>query len=243
MSSEYVIDIFELWRIVLRRRWLVLASVLLFVAGTGVATLLTPRIYRCRSTISLPGEPYRWIGIPEVKEMVTAAWARANRGKLLNGMKSEDVNKIKAIKVQEIPGSETIFKLVVTTKNDANLAREISGVIFQFLATDSTVQSRLKVVAQGADSVIAFAEKIFRNYQSRNRFPNMRDAELVALYDKVIEYRIRRANMRNFEYISPPELELSPVSPRPWINLSVASLVGLMVGILLSVTIDRKNDC
>lgn len=240
MAADYEIDIFELWRIIARRRWLVLASVLLFSAGAGLATLLAPTIYRCQSTIALPGEPYQWMKIAEVKEVVAAARSRAVRGMPLGDLPPGDLAKVSDIRVMEMPESQTFFKLVVKAKGDQEAAVRVSQGIYRYLTTDPSIQARLQIMVRGADSVLAFAERTLQS-ALKSRGGQGGDPELVALYDKVYEFRIRRASLRNFEYISPPLLDPAPASPRPVLNLAISVLVGLMAGILLAVFADRRS--
>lgn len=239
MDKELQVDIFEMWRIVIRRRWMILSFLGLFAIGGAMAYLMAPTIYRCQSTIALPGEPYRWTTVPEVKEVVAAAIASASRGESVLGLDGDEMGNLVGVKVQEVAGSETMFRLVVKTKSEPALALKIAEILFTYLTTRAPVQERLRIMIAGADSSLVFAEKAFLT--ESHRTAGRANAQLLALYDKLVEYRIRRASLRNFEYISLPTLDPAPVSPRPWLNVSLAALIGLMFGSVLAVFTDRQR--
>lgn len=239
MGMERQVDIFEMWRIIIRRRWMILSFLGLFAAGAAVASLVSPTVYRCQSTIVLPGDPYRWTSVTEIKEVVAAALAGAGRGDSLLGLGRKDMTNLVGAKVQEVYGSETMFRLVVKARRDPGLARHASEALFFYLTNNSPIQERLRILIQGADSSLVFAEKAFQD-ESR-RAAGRIDPQLSTLYDKLIEHRMRRASLRNFEYISPPTLDPAPVSPRTWRNTALSALIGLMVGIILAVSVDSRR--
>jgi LPS O-antigen subunit length determinant protein (WzzB/FepE family) len=238
MSSEYVIDIFEMWRIILRRRWLVLGAVAVAIAGAALATILAPAVYRCHSTIAIPGDPYQWIRIPEVREVVAAARERALRGQPVGGITAGEMAMVHDVRVSDIPESRTFFKLVVKAKGNPKLADRVSRGIYGYLTTAPEVQTRLRAITMATDSALAFAEQAFQAELKRRDRPASAEG-LVAIYDKVVEYRLKKAGLRNFEYISEPITDPRPISPRPALNVAIAALIGLMAGLALAAAAER----
>ncbi len=239
MSKDLQVDIFELWWIIVRKRWLVLSSVFLCATGAGLGSLLSPTVYRCQSIIALPGESYRWTTVSEVKELVAAAMAGIRRGQAFPGLSSVDVRKILGITVQEAPESATMFRLVIKTKGDPDLAVRAAEAMFKYLKSDSPIQKRLRIMIQGADSALAYAEMAFQ-IESR-RAAGRYDAALLDLYDRVVEHRIRRASLRNFEYVSPPAMDEGPIASRTWLKITLAAIIGLMAGVVMAVIFDSRR--
>ncbi len=240
MASEQEIDIFELWRIAVRRRWLVLGSLLVAVIGAALATALSPAVYSCHSTIAIPGEPYQWIKIPEVRELVAAARERALRGETVGGIAPGEMARIYDLRISDIPESRTFFKLVVKSRGDPSLAEKVSRGVFLYLTTAPEVQSRLQAMIQANDSALAFAEQTFQAELRRRDRPAAGEG-LLAIYDKMMEYRLRKASLKNFQFISQPAASLRPVSPRPTLNLVIAALIGLIIGLGLAAFVDRRR--
>jgi len=250
MTKEYEVDIFDLLRVTARRWRTVLATVLAFMAAATLFVLVTPKTYRCQSTIAIPQEPNQWIKVSEVREIVTAA-----REKLLAGVDSANlpprlVSKISSIRIVDIPDVETFFRLEVKAVGEPALAESVSHYLFGYLSSYPAIQYRRESMITGLDSAIRYSERILESMsggrvktgiQADGSRPNDIRLDMVSLHNKLVEYRVKKAGLRNFEYISGPRLDPSPVSPKAWVIISIAGLTGLLIGLMLALALDYRG--
>ena len=232
------VNIFNYWKVIIKRRWLLIGVFLISIATTSVVNLLMPKIYRGEYIIKM---------------------ATADFNDVLERINVDDKEKMREIlpktylllyelKVTTIP-DPVLYKLniiidVKKTSDISLIATELLEYINNFPYYKRSVEQRKKLLQKQLEELsiaIANSDAILKTYNTL-----LQSAKLVPLgfnpielYDGILELKTKKVileqslkNHIGMEIIT-QDIFSNPVKPRIKMNIALSALIGLLAGMFL----------
>ncbi len=261
VHSEFdEINLMDYLNVILRRKRLIFFGFVLAVAGAGVFSYISPRIYRAETILEIGY-------IKEVVEAIEASsqiieklklgvYERLIRARL--GIPEEKNIKVKS----ENPGGTNLLKIEAENtepKLTKAILQEINNLILL-----SSHQERIKVKKElfkndierlktkiisleeekkSIRTQIEILEKVplkeqtpasqFALFATKERL-EIRKREIENLYLGINSHKRLLENIRSTKVIKAPLIPKVPIKPRPALNMSVAGILGIFFGTFLA---------
>ncbi|MCD6490101.1 MAG: hypothetical protein J7K20_05180 [Thermodesulfobacterium sp.] len=254
MSPEYEdeINLYELWKVIVKRKKLIIGLFVIAILASAIISLLMPKIYRGEVVFRLTTLPatefINMIDKIDTKENIKRIFP--NTAHLITDV------KLKEIKISRKEVSQDKLRLVIEAKNREILPKSIK----EFIAYLNDIplierlieerRQRLLVEIKEIDHTIARLTKRIENYDKllKTGKINFLGFNLAEDEKSVLNLKIRRVSVqqaldmlnrfRAVEMVDKPRISENPVKPKLMLNIAIAGILSLFVGIFLAFFIE-----
>ena len=272
IQTEYdEIDLMDYVKVLLKRKWLILAVFLGAAMAAGVFSYLMPKVYKIDTALEIgqaAGVPIEDPG-QVVKKIKGDVYGIFVRGKL--GIPEEKYPKIKT----ENPKDTRLISLAIESaepQQAKNILEEINNLILaeqqeKIKVKKGLLENNIEVAKKDIERIkakIGFLEEERKNLEAKIEalqkiLPYQQDpGTQFALFDtkekleqkkQEIENRYLEINslenqinslqgqiedIRPTQVIKSPTVSASPIKPRPLLNIVIAAILGLFIGVFLA---------
>lgn len=251
--QEDEINLLDLWKVIVKRRNLIILITLVSAIIAAAFSLSLPKVYEGEAIVALPK-----VGITfdETKAITNFLVQEVKKGNPIDSIDESVIKRIDNITIDQIMGSANQFKIVARTKNDPKYAPEVINKIVEYLNRNEYVRSRINNDRKAIEAnifetknTIGNAEKTrseaIRLISTRNPGfnPVDMDVRLNELGAKIIGLEASLSQLKGYEFVNGPFVYKNKVKPKNTLNILIAGMVGLFAGLLLSfvLEINRKE--
>jgi LPS O-antigen subunit length determinant protein (WzzB/FepE family) len=230
----------DLWKVIWKRKNLIIAVTLSFAIPALTMSLISPKVYEGQAVVALPKVG---IGFVETKTIADAMLKEIKRGNPIGGFEETLIKKISDIKIEQIKGSDSQFRMVVQIKSEPDVAYEVFNKMMAYLQGNEYVKKRIDIEKKAIERNISETRQITetaektrneamrlmstRNYMGFNPVDmHVSISELKADLT-VLEKKLSLLN--SYEFISGPYIYKNKVKPKVTFNTLIAGMVGLFV--------------
>lgn len=243
------INMVDLWRVIWKRKNLIIAVTLSFAVLALAVSLKMPKVYEGEAVVALPKVG---IGLVETKTIADALLKEVKRGNPVGGFDDTLIKKISDVKIEQIKGSESQFKIVVQIKKEPHVAYEVFNKMMAYLQGNEYVRRRLDIERTGIEANIAetrhtieMAEKTrneaVRLISTRNPVgfnPVDLDVRIGDLRGRLIGLETSLSLLKSYEFISGPYVYKNKAKPKVKLITLIAGIAGSFVGIMLAFVLE-----
>lgn len=265
------IDLRDLILVLWRYRWFIIGVFLVSVVAAGIISFATAPVYRVHTLIALGQYPSSTYTNPAaVRELLLSddfLWQVVRE--LRQNVAEKDLRRFKdTIKVEQVKdtgmlnisiettdrkeGKAVLEKMVALFKNQSRpdlerhrrlLADQLGSVKARLLDVEKTIrETRENLAALETATGLTRAEKDFRRSQLLETLQGYEDQRL-ALLDRYLDLQKELNSLEDVKVIRSPREPVYPVKPNKKLNISIAGVLGLMIGVLGAFVIEffRRN--
>lgn len=229
--GDYVIDLFDVFKIIRKRFLIVVISVLIFVAVSVVKSFLTPATYRSEATMALPVEANSFLlkGLDENTQLVANMYVInvAETRELLRGLSDDGYKALHRyvldsailadlveVGVDGIFGTDRYFRIIVKTRNHPHSAVDIIWGLAGYLNNHPLLTGQMsKDKSSPSSSASGLAE------------PSSGYAQTI----------LESSTKQVYLFIRNPVVNTMPISPKPLMNGVLMGLTGFLSGCLVAL--------
>ena len=232
--SDYVIDLFDVFRIIKERILIVVISVLAFVAVSVVKSFLTPATYRSEATMSLPtaANPFLLKRLDENTQAIVNDYIInvAETRELLYGLSDDGYKALHPyivdpsiladlieVRVDGIFGTDKYFRMIVKGINHPNSATDIIWGLAGYLNNHPLLTGQLS--------------------EDKNR-PLSATRELVEKTTPSgghVRTGPENTYRPGYLFIRKPVVNTTPIRPKPLLDGVMMGLAGFLAGCLVAL--------
>lgn len=248
------------WRTVWRRRYIVLAATAAVGLATAAVNLAMPPLYSHQLLLMLP-EADRYVMNDKYDRVRTTLFNVAETRALLERFPSDApgidralLGKYRSIKIDQVRGSETCFRLVTVARDDPRAAPALSQAALAFLQHQPFLQDRIDRARSDAEALLGDIDQaIKRATKARDESQRSAQGRLAAAKDAIgaeigiadlkVEYhRVRNAidQLHSYQLVARPDEAGQPVRSRVLGSAIAMSLLGLC-GSLAAVALSSRE--
>ncbi len=245
------INLYELWKVIVKRKRLIIGLILVAVILTAIISSLMPKIYRGESAVDVWQNEY--ISARELIEImgnfdkekriailqtthdritdIRLRPLRESKDKFLVIIDAKDVDVIpKALsELLDYVNKIDIVKMAVTREREKLLSREAE--LSEMVRTSSElVDAYHKLLISGKLLPIGF------NPADLNK--KIADIKLERI---IVSQALNRIQNGCVEAATAPYVSSKPVKPKKMLNVTFAGITSLLIGIFLAFFMDRSN--
>lgn len=263
---EDEIDLRDIFRILWKRRHLIISVFMIAVLMAGVISFTMPSIYRVSSIVAMGNfeDPVYTTQASAKGIMLSDQFLMDVLQQLPNSTMS-DFRKFKgSIKVESVKESDRLIEISVETpdKREGKIAVEKMVLRYSNISADSfnrykkalsdhlaANQNRLDILdmdinitrkelqhAEGGSDSSALQAEI--SFSRAMDRVNSMEAQRSALMDRSLDLQKQLDLLRHLEVISPAEEPVSPIGPRRVLMVAIAGMLGLMVAIFAAFLLE-----
>jgi len=265
------IDLRDIILVVWRYRWFIAGVFLVSVLAAGIISFATAPVYEVRTVIDLGRyQSVVYTSPPAVKELITSddfLWQVVRQLRL--DVAEEDFKGFKeSIKAEQVKGTN-MLSIVIETADRAE-GKAVLGKMVELLQNRSrpdferhrrllteqleTVKARLadveKSIAEARANLAAVetapglsrSEKDFRRSQILEALQGF-EGQRTGLLDRYLGLQKELNGLEHVTVIENPREPVYPVKPNKKLNIALAGVLGLMIGVLGAFVIEffRRN--
>ena len=254
--TEDEINLYDLWKVIAKRKGLIIAIFFLSVISATVISLLMPKIYQGEVLLAISKEDItasKDAGIAKLQELIPA-------NSLINMISPVDKGKIQIIspsnaqtivkvKLTELKGSTDKFNVLVESTNPDTIKEFVKDFIV-YLNNHTIIRRAIEECRANCmqrlteiTKVIGQSEIIKKNYEKM-----MRDGKLTVLGFSPISLEQQLASLRNEKFFLEKRLKAAsgidyadgvsvsnqPIKPRIKKNIALAGMASLFAGVFLA---------
>jgi len=225
IQTEYdEIDLMDYVKVMLKRKWLILAVFLGAAIAAGIFSFLMPKVYKIGTSLEVgqiagavvenPGQV-----VEKIKDDVYGIFVR---GKL--GIPEEKYPKIKV----ENPKDTYLIKMEIESEKPElakNILTEINELILkehqeQFDKKKAKIEENIKEIQ--AELSLVEKQKIYA------------DEGIAQLQITLSNLKSEMSAAEPTKILKNPTISAEPIKPRPLLNIVIAAVLGLFVGVFLA---------
>ncbi|MBM2838892.1 MAG: chain length determinant protein [Deltaproteobacteria bacterium] len=243
------INLMDLWKVIWKRKSLIIALTLSFAILALSVSLNSPKVYEGEAVVALPKVGISFV---ETKTITDAMLKEVKRGNPLGGFEETLIKKISDIRIEQIKGSDSQFKILVSIKREPYAAYEVFNKIMAYMQGNEYVKKRMDIEKKAIErnvsetrQTIEMAEKTrneaVRLMSTRNPVgfnPVDLDVRIGELKAKLTGLETNLSLLNSYEFISGPYIYKNKVKPKVRLNTLIAGMVGLFVGMLLAFALE-----
>jgi hypothetical protein len=235
------VDMFAAGRILWRRIWIVLGTVVIFVVFSAIRSMGTAPVFRSDAIVTLPQLPgslvikqinestrsvisTQIVNVAETRELLQALAVDRYRPLLPYVRDSAAVGDLVDILVDELYGTDRFFRLAVKVRRHPQSAPMLMAAMLAYLQHHPLVTQRM-VDARSSQPPVNRSHA--RNHAAVPATPRAAGLSAMASPDPLA-----------YQFVREPVPGATPVSPRPWINALLMGFVGLLLGSLCAIGYD-----
>lgn len=254
-NREYAdeINLYDFWKVIVKRKKLISGLFIVFVVSTAIGSFLMPDIYRGEAglLVVLKSEV---ITAKEITDLI----GRIDREKQLRMVPKSYPNvtniKFSAIKDSK-QDSKNKFVVTIDAKKIDDIPKALSEVVVYLNNIDiikSTVSrdkemllkqsAELSDIIKSSQDLLSTYNKLFRTGKISTIGFNPIDVNKKIIDIKIelltVEQQLSRLNNGGIEIAAQPYISNHPVSPKKLLNVVVAGIFSLLLGVFLAVFIE-----
>lgn len=255
------INLIDLWNVLVKRRNIIIVLFALSTfTGLGIS-LTMPKIYEGEAVVALPvagtsqtsdriGNSARsvlLVNASETRAIMDTLIKEIKRRNPIAGLDEKLLNKIAAIKLEQIKGSESQVKLIAQVKEEPKAAIEVIDKIIHYLQENDSTKQKISIEKTAIEASLAELNKtIERAEKTRNEAIKLMEVRNpvgfnpVDLDVKISEMKIKAISLEsslsitdNYKFVIMPHSYWKPIKPRVALNTLVAGIAGLCIGLLM----------
>lgn len=265
------IDLRDLILVLWRHRWFIIGVFLVSVLTAGIISFAMAPVYRVHTLIALGQYPSSTYTNPAaVRELLLSDdFLYQVVRELRQNVAERDLRRFKdTIKVEQVKdtgmlnisiettdrkeGRAVLEKMVALFKSQSRpdlerhrqlLRDQLGSVKARLLDVEKTIrETRENLAALETASGLTRTEKDFRRSQLLETLQGYEDQRL-ALLDRYLDLQKELNGLEDVKVIRSPREPVYPVKPNKKLNISIAGVLGLMIGVLGAFVIEffRRN--
>jgi len=210
IQTEYEeIDLMDYVKVMLKRKWLILAIFLAVTIAAGVFSFLAPKVYKIDTSLEIG-----WIGwVIESPEQVVEKINNGIYGKF-PGIKANNPAYTNLIEIETISKDPQKTKKILEDINESILAEHNNRLNFQ----KNLLEEKIKRLQEKIDFLIQIPK----------------EQETAALQLEINNLQGQIENLWPTEVIKEPTISEKPVKPKPLLNIIIAAVLGIFIGVFLA---------
>lgn len=217
------IDLFDYLKVVLKRKRLILAVFLLAVLGAGLFSYLSPKVYRIDTTLEIGSIDGLLENPGQVVEKIDAdAYGAVVRQRL--NIAEEEYPEIKA----ENPKGTNLVEMKIESaepEKARSILREINKII---------LAEHQEKFSKSEQNIKESAAKIQTELDFLKNHKTYADQGIAALQLKLTEREVALIKSEPTRIVKAPTISTSPVRPNIELNVLIAGVLGLLIGMFLA---------
>lgn len=260
------IDLREIFRVIWKRRLLIIGVFVLAVLIAGVISFTMPSVYRVSSIVAIGNfEDPVYTSQASAKGIMLSEQFLLKVFRQLPNTTISDFNAFKgSVSVESVKDSDRLIEISVETPDRQGGREAVEKIVLLYAnrSEDSynrykkilsdqlaTTQERLDILdmdinqtrealqyTQNASGSSAMQEELSFS-RALDRLSGM-EAQRSALIDKSLDLQKQLDLLRHLEVVSPAGEPVSPVGPRRVLMVAIAGMLGMMVGILAALILE-----
>jgi hypothetical protein len=225
-----------------RQRWyLPAASAALFGVAGLIFGLALPRTYQSQSLVALP-ETVTFVRHQEYTKVLTTMVNTAETRALVSflardlGTGSAQHHVPAAIAINEVRGSNSLFRMMVTVRDDPRAAAEISHQLIDRLQACPAVRSALDAERLGLEARLRETNDAIKRAERMQRVGRSGStvADIAQLHDDSSKLQTALAQLHSFKLIEGPTSD--PLAAPPiWLRTILYAALGLVAGAMVAL--------
>lgn len=261
--EEDEIKLLDIWRVIVKRRYLIISLALVSAIFTAIVSLYLPKVYQGEAIVSLPkasslGETKGIIiSSAETKPIIDLFIKELKKGNGFAGNDDGLANKIDDVKVEQVKGSESQLRITVHINDEPQRAYDVFNRLIEHLNGNEYVKRRLAIEKATIESNITETKNAIAN-ASKTREKSLAmmakwspisfnpvdlDLRISELNSKIIGFEYGLSLLKGYEFASGPYVYKNKIKPKNTSNILIAGIIGIIAGLLLSfvLEINRKE--
>ncbi len=241
LDNNYEIDLFELWRIVCKRRRVVLLVVLLFLVGAGLYASFSREVFKVTNAIVLSKINNVQLSSSEVKSIIQVLndLSPEQQAKEL-GMEVSALNNIIKIRASDLKGN-SIVNLEIETLN-----REIGMSVMQklpnYIMTRPYIVKMIEREKGLLNSNMNSLKKVIDDPSARLRLSTSHTiiySPMLDIYSCNEKYNQLISDLNKFEenelvvFVRETIYPLKPYKPKRILIVSIGLMSGIIIGVFM----------
>jgi len=244
--NDHEIDVCELWRIVWKRRSVVIIVTLLFLAGAGLFIALSREVYKVSNALVLSKIGNVQLSYPEVKMIIQVLddLPPSQQAKEL-GMEVGAIKNVKRIKAVDIKGSN-IVKLEIETLN-RETGMGVMQILPRYIMTRPYVVKMIEREKGLLNSNIHALKKIIDDPSIRLRLATSHTiifSPMMDIYSCNEKYNQLIADLDKIEkrelvfFVRQTIFPIEPYKPKKILVLTIGLLGGIIIGAFMALVME-----
>ncbi len=245
-TKEYSdeINLYELWKVIIKRKKLIIGLSLIAVISTAIISFIMPRIYRGGAVFNVL--QYEAVPAKELVDMMGDVDSE-KRKQIIPKTHASVVN----IKLKAVKDSKDKIEVIIDAKNIADIPKALSEFVGYMNNVDiiklTAKEERERLLKRSTElsDIIVSSSDLLSTYhkllKAGKLLPmgfnpvdlNKRIAD-IKLEKLMVEQAIQRLNDGGIGIATQPYISEKPVKPNEKLNVLLAGVMSLFLGILLS---------
>lgn len=257
------IDLRDIFLVLWKNRILIAAIFLIAVVAAGAVSLMMPSVYRASCIVALGNfdDPIYTTQAGASEIMLSDAFLVDLSGNLNLSLSPSDLDGLRnRISVEPVKGSDRLLGISIETEDPAEGRRILEGMVLLFVSRSnksyseqrSLLMERLSATNQLLDSVeasINLTHQAMEEIESATgvsplekslllsyKLDYLQNAESqrLSLMDRQMDLTRQLRLMKPTEIVEAPAEPTAPVKPRRALIITVAGMLGLMLGVFVA---------
>jgi LPS O-antigen subunit length determinant protein (WzzB/FepE family) len=240
MMQDTDIDLHQIWCVLWRHRYVILATAAVSGLAALAVNLSLPQLYQSQSLVALP-ESGRYVVNDRYDKVRTTVLTVAETRVLLEPFPAgalppadRSLQRFRGISLDQVRGSDVFFRMVVTVRDDPGAAVVLSSAAVEFLQSRPVVRGKIDQARSAAERHLRDIDDAIARVARAGARPGGDPvaAELGTVQLKGTRYQVSGAldQLHSFQFVSGPELNPVPVGPKTVLRTVVFLFVGLFIG-------------
>ncbi len=238
------INLYELWKVLVRRKGLIIGLFLVAVISTAIINFLMPKIYRGEAVLNV--QQYDAIPAKEIVDMI----GNIDREKRANIL-PKTYSSVMDIKLKTIKDSKDKIVVIIDAKNTEDISEALPELV-NYMNNINIVKlnaneakERLEKKSTELSNVISASVELLETYHNLLKSGKLMPVGFnpIELNRKIADIRlekleteqaIQRLKDGGIGIASHPYVSNKPVKPQKTMNLTLASIASIIVGTLIA---------
>jgi len=252
IPAEYEdeINLYDLWKVIVKRKKLIIGLFVIAILTSAIISLLMPKIYQGKIVLRLTTLPAKEliniIGKIDSEEDIKRLFP--NTAHLITDV------KLKEIKVSRNRVSKDKFLLIIEAK-DKNILIHAFTEFVTYLNNIPFIKrfveeerQKLSIQLEEIDKLIAKSTKTIRTYEKLFETGKITlvGFNLIELEKSILDLKVRKIaieqalnRLKGVEMLEEPLISENPVKPKIMLNIAIAGISSLFIGIFLAFFIEN----
>jgi LPS O-antigen subunit length determinant protein (WzzB/FepE family) len=248
IDKDDEINLYDLWKVVVKRKMIIIAIVLISLLGAAMYCFIAPQIYRVETYVKL----YMPKDISTVKELPTGKDISSIIGKIDDEKKAaifpKTADEITDAKIGEIKGVADKFKITIESRNHENLTTALQEMIMyienireiksNYEKIIMEIDERIKNVKEAEKKSYFQIKELEKRLNSTKVLPVGFDPYEISQKSielKMEKYRFEqeRHNYKLIQLLEDPFISKEPIKPKKAMIIIIAGICSLMFGVFI----------
>ena len=240
---EDEINLYDYWKVIVKRKSLIIGLFLVAVLASAIISLLMPKIYRGEVVLKLP--------VITAKELLGIIYI-SNTQKIL----PTTHHLITNIKLKALKDSTDKFQLIIEAKN----TNDISSAMTEFVGYLNNFSLINRAIEEEKQRLIKQSEELSKVMKEANELAQtykklLKEGKLIPLNFNPVEIKKKASDMeverfaieqalkrpKGVEMIENPHILKNPAKPSIKKNIALAGIISLFSGVFLAFLLEYKD--